>query len=133
MSNARCTDCRYYPHTRFCTLADKHIRDARRVRFCEAFATNRTGPFQDGLRVVFDIREILAASVIDGQFNVLVGALAVGLPALISTQFRVYVVLNGRLSLLDAEDSFGWTRHYEALADSLGVKPVGMSWTWPGQ
>ncbi len=106
MSNARCTDCRYFPHARYCTLADKHIKDARRVRYCEAFATGRTGPFQDGLRVVFDLREILAASVIDGQFDVLVGALAVGLPALISTEFRVYVVLNGRLTLLDAEESF---------------------------
>ena len=133
MSNARCIDCRYYPHTRFCTLADKHIKDARRVRFCESFATGRTGPFKDGLRVIFDLREILAASVIDGQFDVLVRALAIGLPALISNEFRIYVVMGGSLSLLDAERSYGWAHCYEPLAEMLGVKPVGFAWAWPGQ
>ena len=133
MTKARCSDCRHYPHARFCDLADKHIKDARRVRFCEHFATNRTGPFQDGLRSIFDTREVLAASVVDGQFGAVVGALAIGLPALIATQFRVYIVVNGHLAVLDAEDSFGWSHCYEPVADMLGVTPVAMQWTYPGQ
>jgi hypothetical protein len=129
----RCSACRYFAFQRYCNLGDITIRDAGRPRRCSAWASNVVDRFEDGLRLLFDMRQCLAAAVVDGQLLKVLAVWAMGGAGILSTPYRLYLILPDRVSVVDADRPYGWIPVYGPLAEKMHVAPVAAYWASPGE
>ena len=130
MSKVRCRDCLHEPPARYCEIGDVIVRDRNRIRFCPSFRSSETGDFNaDGMRLIANAEQVFGAAVLDGTLAQILIAMALDVPSMFATRYRLYGVMNGIVCAIDSNQPTDWSRHMVAAAPMFGIGAHD-SFTW---